>query len=76
MLTLRKLRNIIKAREGSKVKRRDLEKRLKTAGYREDRNYGGHSIYEKQGSRPVQVPNHREIKDVIARRILRDAGIE
>ena len=58
------------------MKRRDLIKKLEAAGYREDRNDGGHAIYEKHGSRPVQVPNHREIKDILARKILRDAGIE
>jgi len=57
------------------MKRRDLVKKLEEAGYREDRNDGGHAIFEKLGSRPVQVPNHREIKDVLAKRILMDAGI-
>jgi mRNA interferase HicA len=56
------------------VKRKDLIKKLETAGYRLDRN-GEHSIYEKQGSRPVQVPNHREVNDNTAKAILRAAGI-
>ena len=43
------------------MKRRDLIKLLRDAGYQETRNDGGHAIYEKRGSRPVQIPNHREI---------------
>jgi len=58
------------------VKRRDLVKKLNAAGYHENRNDGGHAIFEKQGCRPVQVPNHREVKEVLARKILRDAGIK
>jgi mRNA interferase HicA len=56
------------------VKRKDLIKKLETAGYRLDRT-GDHSIYEKLGSRPVQVPNHREVNDNTAKAILRAAGI-
>jgi mRNA interferase HicA len=57
------------------VKRRDLVKKLEAAGYHEDRNDGGHSIYEKAGGRPIQVPNHREINENTARAILKAAGI-
>jgi len=56
------------------VKRKDLIKKLETAGYRLDRT-GDHSIYEKPGSRPVQVPNHREINEYTAKAILKAAGI-
>ena len=56
------------------VKRRELIKLLEKAGYRLDRT-GDHAIYEKPGSRPVQVPLHREIKEHLAKRILKDAGI-
>jgi mRNA interferase HicA len=57
------------------VKRRDLVKKLEAAGYRMNRN-GDHAIYEKAGSRPVQVPNHREINEYTAKAILKAAGIE
>jgi mRNA interferase HicA len=57
------------------MKRRDLIRKLEEAGYHEDRNDGGHAVFEKQDSRPVQVPNHREINDNTARAILRAAGI-
>jgi len=57
------------------MKRRDLVKKLETAGYKLDRT-GEHSIYEKEGSRPVQVPNHREINENTARSILKAADIK
>lgn len=56
------------------MKRRDLIKKLETAGYRLDRD-GDHSIYEKEGCRPVQVPKHREINENTARAILKAAGL-
>ena len=58
------------------MKRRDLIKMLKAAGYREARNDGGHAIYEKNGGRPVQVPNHREINEYTAQAILKAAGLK
>jgi predicted RNA binding protein YcfA (HicA-like mRNA interferase family) len=57
------------------MKRRDLVKLLVKAGYKEARNAGGHAIYEKSGCRPVQVPNHREIKEYLAKAILRHVGL-
>ncbi len=56
------------------MKRRDLIKKLEEAGYVLDRD-GDHSIYEKEGNRPVQVPKHREINEYTARAILKDAGL-
>ena len=57
------------------MKRKDLIKKLEAAGYRLDRT-GDHAIYEKAGSRPVQVPNHREINEYTAKAILKAAGIK
>ena len=57
------------------MKRKDLIKKLEEAGYRLDRT-GDHAIYEKPGSRPVQVPNHREINENTAKAILKTAGIK
>jgi mRNA interferase HicA len=57
------------------VKRRDLVKQLESAGYRVDRDDGGHTVYEKDGSRPVQVPRHREINENTAKSILKAAGL-
>ena len=56
------------------MKRKDLIKKLIIAGYRLDRT-GDHSIFEKPGSRPIQVPNHREINEYTAKAILKAAGI-
>ena len=41
------------------MKRRDLVKKLEAAGYKVDRDDGDHTIYEKDGGRPPQVPRHR-----------------
>ena len=58
------------------MQRRDLIKILRAAGYREARNDGGHAIYEKSGGLPAQVPNHREIKESLAKAILKQAGLK
>lgn len=58
------------------MKRRNLIKKLESAGYRLDRDDGGHTIYEKDGSRPVQVPRHREINENTAKSILKAAGLK
>ncbi|MDR1147166.1 MAG: type II toxin-antitoxin system HicA family toxin [Spirochaetaceae bacterium] len=50
-------------------------KKLEAVGYRLDRT-GDHAVYEKPGSRSVQVPNHREINEYTAKAILKAAGIE
>ena len=57
------------------MNRRDLIKKLESNGYRLDRDDGNHSIYEKKGCRPVQVPRHREINENTAKAILKAAGI-
>lgn len=57
------------------MKQRDLIKKLESAGYRRDRNDGGHEIYECKNRRPVQVPNHREINENTAKAILKAAGL-
>ena len=58
------------------MKRRDLIKKLEAAGYRADRDDGGPTVYEKDGSRPVQVPRHREINENTAKSILKVAGLK
>lgn len=57
------------------MKRRDLIKKLEAAGYKVDRD-GDHTIYEKENSRPVQVPKHREINEYTAKAILKAAGLK
>jgi predicted RNA binding protein YcfA (HicA-like mRNA interferase family) len=56
------------------MKRRELVRKWEAAGYRLDRT-GDHAIYEKPGSRSVQVPNHREINKYTVQAILDAAGI-
>ncbi|MCD8240198.1 MAG: type II toxin-antitoxin system HicA family toxin [Oscillospiraceae bacterium] len=58
------------------MKRRDLVKALEDAGYRLTRDDGDHTIYAKQGCRPVQVPRHREINEYTAKAILRTVGLK
>lgn len=58
------------------MKRRDLVKQLEAAGYRVARDNGDHTIYEKPGFRPVQVPRHREINENTAKAILSAAGLK
>ncbi len=58
------------------MKHRDLIKKIKDAGYTLDRDNGDHSIYEKEGCHPIQIPRHREINENTAKQILRDAGIK
>lgn len=58
------------------MKRRDLIKKLEAAGYRVDRDDGSHTVYEKEGGRPVQVPRHREINENTAKSILKAAGLK
>ena len=54
------------------MKRRDLIKRIEQLGYHEDRT-GDHTTYECKGKRPVQVPNHREIDEWLAKEIIKQA---
>lgn len=58
------------------MKRRDLIKKLEAAGYKVDRDDGDHTIYEKEGGRPLQVPRHREINEITAKAILKAAGLK
>lgn len=58
------------------MKHRDLIKKLKAAGYQMARDDGNHTIYEKPGCRPVQVPRHKEIHEYTAQAILKAAGIK
>lgn len=58
------------------MKRRNLIRILKSAGYKIDRDDGRHTILEKEGNCPVQVPRHREINENTAKSILKTAGLQ
>lgn len=57
------------------MKRIDLIKRLESAGFRNVRDVGDHTIYKMDGYPPIAVPRHREINEYTARAILRVAGL-
>lgn len=57
------------------MKQRDLIKQLLEAGYQFERK-GRHLIYAKPGGRVIEVPDHREVNEMLARQILKDAGIK
>ena len=55
------------------IKRRDLVKRLKAAGYESVRNDGNHEIFS-DGKQIIPIPRHREINEITAKEILKRAG--
>lgn len=57
------------------MKRRDLIRQLEAAGYKKERDNGGHTIYAKEDCRPIPVPRHRELNENTAKSILRTAGL-
>ena len=58
------------------MKRRDILKKLQSAGYSVIRDDGSHTNLWKPGSRVIQVPRHREITEITAKQILKDAGLK
>jgi len=59
------------------VKRRDLLKHLVSHGCEQIREGGRHSWWRHVASnRRSAVPRHREIHDLLARKICRDLGID
>ena len=57
------------------MKRKDLEKRLKSAGFYLHRHGAEHDIYTN-GAKIVPVPRHREIDEDTAKGILKQAGLK
>lgn len=54
----------------------DLEKHLRKNGCVKRREGGNHTVWEnKQNSRITAVPRHREIKDLLARKICKQLDI-
>ena len=52
------------------MKRKELEKRLKKAGFVFVRHGGKHDVY-KRGKDEEQVPTHAEINEMLARAIIK-----
>lgn len=58
------------------MKRRDLIKKLETAGYVKLRDDGDHTVYHKKGCPMIPVPRHRELNENTAKSILKSAGVK
>lgn len=57
------------------MKRRDLIKKLEDAGFTFKEHGGNHDTY-KRGTDIEQVPRHREINEITAKRILKKWGLK
>ncbi len=57
------------------MKQRDLIKRLKSIGFRFKEHGGNHDTY-RRGNDIEQIPRHKEINEITAKRILRKWGLE
>jgi predicted RNA binding protein YcfA (HicA-like mRNA interferase family) len=55
------------------VKRRHLLRKLSGAGFVLVRTKGPHDVL-RRGDLAIAVPRHREIKEYLARKVLREAG--
>ncbi len=59
------------------MKRRDLEKRLRVAGCYLKREGASHSLWTNPRNGVIEaVPRHSEIKEPLARKILKSLGAE
>jgi len=54
------------------MKRRDLEKKLRSMGWILIRHGGRHDVWS-DGNREIAVPRHNEINEYTAKAILKDA---
>lgn len=57
------------------MKRRDLIRKLEKAGFEFKRDGGNHDVYVR-GSDTEEVPRHREINEITAKKILKRWGIK
>ena len=58
------------------MKRRDLIRHLEAHGCEFLREGGNHTVYVNRRARKTStVPRHREVDDLLARKICRDLGI-
>ena len=59
---------------GEQMRRRDLIKKLEEAGFVFKEHGGNHDTY-KRGSDTEQIPRHREINEITAKKILKKWGL-
>ena len=52
------------------MKQRDLIRKMEKAGFQFDRHGSDHDIY-KRGDDTESVPRHKEIKEILARHIIK-----
>lgn len=57
------------------MKRRDLIKKLEQAGFKLSSHGGNHDIY-KRGNDEETIPRHKEINEILAKKILKKWGIK
>jgi len=57
------------------MKRRDLIRLLREAGFSLVRRGGNHDIFGRDALR-IPVPRHREVNELTARAVLRQAGLD
>ena len=57
------------------MKQRDLIKKLEDAGFQFKEHGGNHDTY-KRGSDTEQVPRHKEINEITAKKILKKWGLK
>jgi mRNA interferase HicA len=58
------------------MKRRDIIKKLEENGFILDRHGTNHDIYyNEKTNRRVPIGRHREIDDILAKEILKEAGL-
>lgn len=57
------------------MKQRDLIKKLEDAGFCFEEHGGNHDTY-KRGNDIEQIPRHKEINEITAKRILRKWGLK
>lgn len=60
---------------GKHMKRRDLIKKLESAGFVFKEHGGNHDTY-KRGNETEQVPRHKEINEITAKMILKKWGLK
>jgi len=59
------------------VKRRDLERRLRIAGCYLKRDGGSHALWINPKSGVIEaIPRHKEIKEMLAKKILKNLDAE
>lgn len=55
------------------MKRNDLISKIGNRGYWVLRSGGGHDIYTN-GKKIIAIPRHREINEMLAKKIIKEAG--